>query len=833
MSLLNNNSQSPSKEGGSPRRSANASTTSINDSSTSTTSAQALGSDKESDDDVDYENEMAVLTSEVIRACSAFASPLTQEQLSKIVFVRKGKYISREAGIETSHDLQIAVIVSPSPVIFSEFSVEAVAELFASVYSQWEWWNERIEFISADQIDMAKMGKSSLLFLQATINAFENSFRKKVAYAVLGILDPETIAPFACAQLNEWMVNNRLNFYSERDKDKELKDTIYQIQTGQGSTISMNRFSNQSSAQDPRILIEKPKPPSSSEFNSKSAAEMITYLRAVETNRLQPEWTLLHTHLDSELAWSWNIRPDDLKASAPSEYKAATNVQLIQWLEHIYARDTHKPKKVRFHEFIDANPLVFDPHKDNNLQEGPFGRLLKMLNNEWKDVCKYVGDKPDQTEEETMVKKLRKNLRLSRCEHSAKDFILNDLDRKIDELWEGSNPFVEPTYIRGNFADYAQYAEHRAKYPEERVRAKAAAKKSIDFTLAALQSIFDKLISKITDVRTILGPSFGLGYKSSSSSSSYSDKQDNNKKRKIDHQQGSTSQSTNNSPQQKFQKLGTCQGCGYERKSQDGKIFCPRNGGSGCINDPRRNMSSESWASSSTGKAWAAKGQKCLPKDPNATLANFVPRTPGAQSAKQDSAKGTEISITTINIVTTNYDNNILPFSLCDIQEERGVEKRSKNEAVFKAAAISHSLLDSGAIGSCVISPKFFDYISTNNYISSIDNVNYNLSAPLTNKSINLNKKYSFTILLKSERPQQPQLVNVIVDAVVAPIPYDLILDRSTIKKYGLVAHFPSHFVEGPLLDEILKLELPPPHQRTLDNASAHNTISVNKHKAE
>jgi hypothetical protein len=90
------------------------------------------------------------------------------------------------------------------------------------------------------------MGKSSLLFLQATINAFENSFRKKVAYAVLGILDPETIAPFACAQLNEWMVNNRLNYYSERDKDKELKDTIYQIQTGQGSTISMNRFPNRS-----------------------------------------------------------------------------------------------------------------------------------------------------------------------------------------------------------------------------------------------------------------------------------------------------------------------------------------------------------------------------------------------------------------------------------------------------------------------------------------------------------------------------------------------------------------------------------------------------------
>ena len=261
---------------------------------------------------------------------------------------------------------------------------------------------------------MAQMGKSSLLTLQAIIHAFDNLSRKKVAYAILGILDPETIEPFALAQLNEWHANTRLLHRTERDPDKELKDLTHQIQTGQGSTLSMNRFPNQISSQDSRILIEKPKPPSSSELNSKSAAELIIYLRAVETNRLQPEWTLLHTYFESELAWSWNMRPDDLKASAPPDFRFATNVQLIQWLERLYAKDTHKPKKVRFHEFIDVNPLVFDPHKDNNLQEGPFGRLLKMIYNEWKDLCKYMGDRPDQTEEEAMVKKLRKNLRMSR-----------------------------------------------------------------------------------------------------------------------------------------------------------------------------------------------------------------------------------------------------------------------------------------------------------------------------------------------------------------------------------------------------------------------------------
>ena len=463
MSLLNNNSLSPSKEGGQPpRSSANASTTSIN------------GASKRSPRDVDYHNESETLTSEVCRACTAFVSPVTDANLLKVVFVRRGKYISREAGIETSHDLQIAVMVSPSSLGFSEFPAKAVAELFTSVYNQWDWWRQRDEFISIDQMEMAQMGRSSLLFLQACIHAYENSYRKDVSRAAMLILDPETMEPFARAQLFEWLSNRSLSHWNEQDREKGLRDVTYQVQTGQGTTISMNRFPNQSSSTDPRILVEKPKPPSASEISFKTATELITYLRAVETNRFQPEWTLLHTHLDAELAWSWNIRPDDLKASAPNDYKKASNMQLIQWLENIYAKDTHKPKKVRFHEFIEANPLVFDPHKDNSLHEGPFGRLLRMTNNEWQDVCKYAGDKPDKMEEETMVKKLRKNLRLSRCEHSAKDFVLNDLDRKIDELWEGNNPFEDPPFSQAT--DHAQYIVIQKTYQEVRVRSKAAAR---------------------------------------------------------------------------------------------------------------------------------------------------------------------------------------------------------------------------------------------------------------------------------------------------------------------------------------------------------------------
>ncbi len=99
------------------------------------------------------------------------------------------------------------------------------------------------------------------------------------------------------------MANTRLNHHTERDPDKELKDLTRQIQTGQGSSIMMDRFPNQISSQDFRILIEKPKPPSASELNSKSAVKLIVYLRSVETNRLKPEWALLHSHLDAEIAW--------------------------------------------------------------------------------------------------------------------------------------------------------------------------------------------------------------------------------------------------------------------------------------------------------------------------------------------------------------------------------------------------------------------------------------------------------------------------------------------------------------------------------------------------
>ena len=71
----------------------------------------------------------------------------------------------------------------------------------------------------------------------------------------------------------------------------------------------------------------------------------------------------------------------------------------------------------------------------------------------------------------------------------------------------------------------------------------------------------------------------------------------------------------------------------------------------------------------------------------------------------------------------------------------------------------------------------------------------YDLHSPLTNDNhISTTKRYNFEIFLKSERKQQAHLVRVVIRAIVAPISFDLIIDRQTIKDYNLIAHFPSHF---------------------------------------
>ena len=115
------------------------------------------------------------------------------------------------------------------------------------------------------------------------------------------------------------------------------------------------------------MLVDQVKPPSATELNSASANDMALY-----------SWNLLHRDFVHELTWMWRSRQGELK-SAPDVFKDATIEQQIDWLESLYKKNRDKPKKDMFSEFIHANRLVFDLHKDHNLLEGPFGKLLRKI----------------------------------------------------------------------------------------------------------------------------------------------------------------------------------------------------------------------------------------------------------------------------------------------------------------------------------------------------------------------------------------------------------------------------------------------------------------------
>ena len=131
----------------------------------------------------------------------------------------------------------------------------------------------------------------------------------------------------------------------------------------------------------------------------------------------------------------------------------------------------------------------------------------------------YKGDLPTKGEEETMVKKLRKNLRMLNCQPTSKEIILNDLDRKLDSMWLERNP---PASV-----SYWTFEQEQQKLDQLKMAA-SMTRNSMNFTLEALLYVFNDMINDIAKVRALMGTSiFGL----KSVSSSFQTDQINRRKR--------------------------------------------------------------------------------------------------------------------------------------------------------------------------------------------------------------------------------------------------------------------------------------------------------------
>ena len=298
---------------------------------------------------------------------------------------------------------------------------------------------------------------------------------------------------------------------------------------------------------------------------------------------------------------------------------------------------------------------------------------------------------------------------------------------------------------------------------------------------------------------------------------SKSDKTKSGKRGYSNESKPSTSSSDNPPPKSKKARSKDarplCWGCGWalKKKGEGSKPTCPR-GPNGCKDDSRRNKANLPWKESEVGKKWAEKGYPSLPKSKDTTLAN----------AKQGYWVPSEGEHTCINQYCDdliNFSDSLIDFSV--VTQPQRKRRRAADKAREDIAPPSPSgrlLLDSGAIGRCVMSKSFFNNLRSNRANCIVSKNNYNLVSAFNKSFYKSNKEISLQIKLNSNSGDNKNSVVMLdVTAIVANINIDLILDRETIIKNNLVFHFPNHFAAGGLLRQLLDSKPPAPIETKAD----------------
>ena len=270
---------------------------------------------------------------------------------------------------------------------------------------------------------------------------------------------------------------------------------------------------------------------------------------------------------------------------------------------------------------------------------------------------------------------------------------------------------------------------------------------------------------------------------------------------------------------------GICDGCGWALKCnkpphRTGVIPDPKMRGvptiyrctrgvdrEGCGSDNRRNTSQETWAESQVGIQWKEAGYSSLPKDTSITLLNAKERHIATPKAHTSSAKTSGKSACMINECNKLLQTTeLIPFSVLHVQAPRETRRMTSGGTGTSSGKSKDSaptfnlLLDTGAIGACVVSDKFVSALQSHGINYHSKHINHELNSAL-NESAITNQEISFNISLVSDNSSVEKPIQLAIKAIVAPIGVDLIIDKAMIKQYRLVQHFPSHFVDGTMLE--------------------------------
>ena len=166
-----------------------------------------------------------------------------------------------------------------------------------------------------------------------------------------------------------------------------------------------------------------------------------------------------------------------------------------------------------------------------------------------------------------------------------------------------------------------------------------------------------------------------------------------------------------------------CNGCGWfmRPKTEGANPTCCRgDDNAGCGNDPRHNASSSDWSGSVVGRKWLEAGYTSLPKDTTVTLLNAAKLKKERDALKASTPAGTYTCMLN-HCNDLLLTNELIPFSLLNVQARSRVAQRKRTTGTSpsrptrpldeESARTPTLLLDTGALGSCVVSPSFLELL--------------------------------------------------------------------------------------------------------------------------
>ena len=635
--------------------------------------------------------------------------------------------------------------------------VEDGVGLFLTFYNQWLFYKP-FKRVLASTI-WQKLESSTVKILNGLGRISDRKLSYTIAHKVMAEIDFDTA-------------------------DKNIRDCLLHMLSGQKkSGVSDIHSSTGLSNPERNYLVSTPNIPTSSDMSAKNLAVINQYFRDCNTKGCETRFDAWPEALKQNIQWIWqgsDLQKPDF-ASAHEQWQQVPLDILIKWMDGIISSPTIINGVQAFKDWVNSHPIIFDTDSDNNAISGTFALNMQQYSLLWSRI------EQDQTLSQSISDVDQKVL-------------VTELQQKLKVVGKTIIQIEATKTMRRRILDQIRTTVHKDHLPEQYeqqiVRDKVKRNQSmVKPYLLGTQQAFQAYLSLKSNLTVEWAGMFSLTGKNTDDSQSF--KRDSSSELKgANKQRDMTNKKVSHTSQE------TCNGCGLFLKSKNGgPETCPRNFFKGCSTDDRRNKDTATkWSSSKTGKEWKQKfNLDFLPQNPAVTLSNARKR----EEKDSNPLKSKDYSVHALSCIDSiTNDENILHFSLFDLQEQKSKKFRANTSQ-------SIGLLDSGAIGCSIISPSFKSFIEMNNYILCAKDVIYDLHAPLTNnKTMIANQKFTFDIFVHSER-QHTQLVKISVQAIVAPINFDLILDRDTIKANDLIAHFPSHFTKGKLLQQLLDIDLP------------------------